>query len=504
DNNIFTLSGFYSKDFYQIDLLNRFGGIVSDRNQNDYFTLNGTAEWLKIFNDKTSLQTRLVSSNHVPKILFPQADTDRVVEYQSQIRYTSFQSTLDHLTGNGHHLSGGIQLLRYDLQPGELIPGGVESVRSVVLDDEQAYEASLFAEDEWAVSSKLKISAGLRFTQFAQIGPGEQRSYGDSEIIEDGFLENTTSFGSGETMQTYNGLEPRFGLSYQLSPKSSIKLAYALNRQYLQNIYNATTPVPSSRWKVSDNIIQPQQAQLVSGGLYLLPGAGKYEISLEGYYRGIDNLLEYKPGADFFLNPRVETDIVQGEGQAYGIEVGVKKRQGKLTGEINYAYARSRNRVEGPTFATSINGGDWYNGYFDQPHTLNTNFTLDDGTTNRISLNFVLQSNRPYTVPNGFLTVDNQPIPIFLERNNDRLPVYHRLDFSWTITNPRMVKKRWVGDWTVTFYNLYGRKNAYNIYYQPREAGSPSAIFGSSPLGSYRLTIFGAPIVSLTYGFKFE
>jgi len=504
ENNIFTLSGFYSKDFYQIDLLNRFGGIVSEENQNDYFTLNGTAEWLKIFNEKTSLQTRLVSSNHVPKILFPQTGSDNIIEFKSQIKYTSLQATLDHLAGNGHHLSGGLQVLRYDLLPGELDPGGVEAIRPTVLDDEQAIEASLFVEDEWTVSEKLKISAGLRFTQFAQLGPGEQRSYGGSEIIEDQFLEGTTTFGAGESMQTYNGLEPRLGLSYQLSPKASVKLAYALNRQYLQNIFNATTPVPSSRWKVSDNLIQPQQAQLFSGGLYLLPGLGKYEISLEGYLRNIDNLLEYKPGAEFFLNPRVETDIIQGEGQAYGVELGIKKRKGTLTGEINYAYARSRNRVAGPTFGTSVNGGDWYNGYFDQPHTLNTNLTIDDGKANRLSLNFVAQSNRPYTVANGFLTIDNQPVPIFLERNNDRLPVYHRLDISWTITNPSMVKKRWVGSWTLTVYNLYGRKNAYNIYYQPREAGSPSEIFGSSPLGSYQLTIFGAPIVSLSYGFKFQ
>ena len=503
EKNIVTLSGFYSKDFYQIDLLNRFNGIVADQNQNDYFTLNGTLDWLKIFNDKTSLATRLVSSNHVPKVLFPQSDTDNAVEYKSQIQYKSLQTTLDHQTGN-HHLSGGVQLVRYDLNPGEIDPGGIASVDRVTLDNEQALEASLFVEDEWKVSDKFTLSAGLRFTQFAQVGAGEQRFYGDSEIISDEFLTGSTTFSAGETMQTYNGFEPRLGLNYQLSPKVSVKAAYAITRQYLQNIYNATTPVPSSRWKVSDNNIVPQQASLISGGLYLLPSKGKFQISLEGYYRNIDNLLEYKPGAEFFLNPTVETDLIQGQGRAYGIELGVTKKKGVLTGQINYSYARSENRVEGPTFETSVNGGAWYNGYFDQPHTLNTNLTLDDGKTNRISLNFVVQSNRPYTVPNGFLTIDNQPIPIFLERNNERLPTYHRLDFSWTIHNPKMVKRRWVGDWTVTVYNLYGRKNAYNIYYQPREAGSPSEVFGSSPLGSYRLTIFGAPIASLTYSFKFS
>jgi len=503
DNNIITFSGFYSKDFYQIDLQNRFSGIVAEQNQNDYFTLNGTLDWLKIFNDNTSLFTRLVSSNHKPKILFPQTESDNIVEFSSQIRYKSLTSTLDHSTGD-HRLSGGVQLTRYDLNPGELDPGGVASVNPLTLDAEQAYEASVFVEDEWSVGDKLTVSAGLRFTQFAQVGEGEQRDYGDSEILDRDFLVSTTDFGGGETMQTHNGFEPRLGLSYRLSPKVSVKAAYAVTRQYLQNIYNATTPLPSSRWKVSDNNIEPQRASLISGGLYLLPGSGKYAFSLEGYSRTIDKLLEYKPGAEFFLEPNVETEILQGEGRAYGVEFGVTKKKGKLTGQVNYAYARSSNRVPGPNFSNSINGGEWYNGYFDQPHTLNTNLTLGNGKTNRVSLNFVVQSNRPYTVPNGFLNVENQIVPIFLERNNARLPTYHRLDFSWTINNPKMVKRRWVGEWTVTVYNLYGRKNAYNIYYQNRDAGSPSAVFGNSPLGSYRLTIFGAPIASLTYSFKFE
>ena len=116
----------------------------------------------------------------------------------------------------------------------------------------------------------------------------------------------------------------------------------------------------------------------------------------------------------------------------------------------------------------------------------------------------MVQSNRPYSVPNGIVEVNERLIPIFLERNNARLPVYHRLDLSWTIHNASMRKRRWVGDWTVTVYNLYGRKNPYNIYYQPRGRGDRAEVFGNSPLASYRLTIFGAPIFSIAYSFKFE
>ena len=504
ENNLFTLSGFYSYDYYQIDLQNRFNGIVADQNINRYYTLNGTAEWLKIFNERLSLQTQLVSSNHEPSVLFPQRDVDTEVRYSNRIQYRSLRSALDYTSGGSHHLSGGVQVLRYDIAPGELMDGGVGVVAPVSLAEEQSVEASLFVEDEWTVNPRLTISAGLRYTHYRQLGGGVQWAFDDPVLREEVNLENSRIFEAGEVMQTYGGLEPRLGLSYQPTSTLSLKLAYARGRQYLQNIFNATTPLPTSRWALASNNLLPQQADIYSTGLLWAPRDSKYELSVEGYYRTIDNLLEYRPGAEFFLNPIVETEILQGEGRAYGVEFGLRRKAGLVTGEVNYTYARSENRVEGPTFSTRINDGDWYNGYFDQPHTFNANLTLDRGATNSVSFNFVVQSNRPYTVPNGFVSVDGTPVPIFLERNNARLPVYHRLDFSWRIHNPKMLKRRWVGDWTFTVYNLYGRDNAYNIYYQPRGPNASSALSGGSPLAAYRLTIFGAPIVSLGYSFKFE
>ncbi len=503
-NNLFTFSGFYSRDFYQIDLLNQFGGIVSQTNQYDYATLNGTVEWLRLFSESTSLLTRVVSSDHHPTVIFPEEGVDQEVEYTSRIRFQSIQSGLDHRTPGNHLLSAGFQLIHYGLQPGRLDPGGSSNVQGVDLMQEQAAEASLYLEDEWKASRQLTFSAGLRYTRFLQLGPGELRYYPEGEELAPGSFTSTADFGAGSTMTTYGGFEPRIGLSFQVGAATSLKAAYALNRQYLQNIFNSTTPLPSSRWKVSDNNVRPQVSQLYSAGIYQVIGSKGYEISVEGYYRSIEGLLEYKPGAEFFLNPTVEVDLLQGKGKAYGAELSVKKTSGTITGQVNYAYARAFNQVSGRGLRTTINQGAWYRGYFDQPHTLNSSFTMDDGRTHRLSLNFVVQSNRPYTIPNGFLVLDGLSVPVFLERNNARLPLYHRLDFSWTIHNANMKKRRWVGDWTLTFYNLYGRKNAYNIYYQPRLSGKDADVFGGSPLGSYQLTIFGSPIVSLSYGFKFQ
>ena len=345
----------------------------------------------------------------------------------------------------------------------------------------------------------------MRYSHFVQQGPGKQRIYADPTQIThpDGVIE-TNTFGGGEAMQTYGGFEPRLGLSYQLAERLSFKAAYALNRQYLQNIFNATTPLPTSRWKVSDNNLAPQRATLYSTGFYYLPGDEGFELSLEGYYRDIDNLLEYRPGADFFLNPTVETDLIQGRGIAYGIEAGIKRRKGNFTVNLTTLTPAAETRWPARPSLRASTTANGTNGYFDQPHTLNLNITLDDKTANQISFNLVVQSNRPYTAPNGFVRIDDLPVPLFLERNNARLPVYHRLDFSWRIHNASLSKKRWVGDWVFTIYNLYGRKNAYNVYYEPKGVGNGQVLSAASVLNSYRLTIFGAPIPSLSYTFKFE
>lgn len=502
ERTIFTFSGFYSRDFYQIDLINGFAGIEANTNQYDYSTLNGTLDWLRILNARTNVQLRLVSSDHQPEVIFPELNRDNEVRFSSRIQYLSGQAGIDHKLSATHHLAGGLQLLRYTIDPGVLDPGTSANVRRTDLAAEQGAELSAYLEEEWTPSDRWSLSLGLRYTRFLQLAPGQERTYGEGERTP-ATLQETVTTDRG-VITTYGGFEPRLGISYKLTDRSSFKAAYALNRQYLQNIFNSTTPLPSSRWKVADNNVLPQRSQLYSAGVYQLLGNKGYELSLEGYYRAIDNLLEYKPGAEFFLNPTVETDLLQGEGQAYGAELSLKKTRGALTGQVNYTYARALNRVDGPTLRTSINQGEWYAGYFDQPHTVNTNLTLDDGRTHRISLNLVVQSNRPYSIPNGYIRNDRLAVPIFLERNNARLPLYHRLDFSWTIHNAKMEKRRWVGDWTLTFYNLYGRNNAYNIYYQPRTTGADAEFFGSSPLGSYKLSIFGAPIVSLSYSFKFE
>ena len=503
EKDVLTLSTFYSKDFYAINLINNFSGVSAASNQYDYFTFNNTLDWLRIINDEVSVSTRLVVADHQPKILLPQETEDATIVYSSRIQQRSLQSTLDWKLGAKHHLAGGLQLVQNRITPGLLDPAGSTSVLRQELDDEAALETSIYINDDWSISEKLRLSLGLRYTQFHQLAPGTVRTYAGEEPPSASTLVLVDNPGSG-IINTYDGLEPRLGASLELSPSTNVKASYAITRQYLHNIFNSTTPLPTSRWKVADNNVGPQQARIASLGLYQLIRKGAYEINLEGYHRQIDDLIEYRPGADFFLTPDVETDLLRGEGEAYGVELSIKDNFGAVTGQLNYSYARVRNRVDGPTFGTRINRGDWYNGYFDQPHTLNASISAKNGVANTFNLSFTLQSNRPFSAPNGYVVANGLSVPLFLERNNARLPTYHRLDFSWRIHNPAMKQKRWTGDWIFTVYNIYGRKNTINTYYVPVTSRLVNGNISTSPLQSFRLSIFAAPVLSLTYSFKFQ
>ncbi len=502
ENNLFTVTGFYSQDFYQVDLLTRIGNLPALSNQYAYLTLNGGVQYIRLLGESLSLVSEVNRAHYDSELRFPQIGGGRV-DFGSSIDYWTGRTTLD-LTTDAHRAGLGIQVDRYVIAPGALDPGEVSGIKPVNLPTERAGEYSLYVQEEWKASDRLELSGGLRYTLYRQYGPGEIRNYlPGAELVAATLLE-ATPVGAGEVAAAYGGLEPRFGLSYRFLERTSFKASYARSRQYLQNIYNATTPLPTSRWKVSDANVGPQSAELFSGGITHRTASERYLFQLEAYHRTIDDLLEYKPGADFFLSPAVETDLLRGEGKGYGVEVSARRYGGRISGEVNYAYSRIENRVQGNSASTEINRGNWYPGYFDQPHTLRANLVVDEGRTHELGFNFVVQSNRPYTVPNGFVTLRNTPVPLFLERNNARLPLYHRLDFSWTISNLRQQQRRWTGKWVFTLYNVYGRDNAYNIFFQPRTANTPRvAIFQGSPFAAYRLSIFGAPIVSLSYKFTF-
>ncbi|MGB5553904.1 MAG: TonB-dependent receptor, partial [Flavobacteriaceae bacterium] len=299
-------------------------------------------------------------------------------------------------------------------------------------------------------------------------------------------------------------LEPRLGANIKLNASTSVKASYARLNQYLQNVYNSTTPLPTSRWKTADPYIKPQVSDTYGIGIYKNVKDNAIELGLEGYYRSTQNNLTYKPGADFFLEEFLQRDVVQGEGKAYGVEFSLKKSTGKVNGWLNYTWARSLIRSNNEQLAFRVNNNKWYPSDFDRPHVFNGTINFEGDKYNTWSFNFTGQTGRPYTVANSVFDLNTIDVPIFIERNNARLRPYHRLDFSWKVAYGEKVNRRWVGDWTFTIYNLYSRRNPFNNFYTQRQEGIDSDVFLGSPLGTYELSIMNSPLFSLTYNFVFD
>ena len=494
-----TYTNFYSKDFYQLDLISSIENIVSSANQYDFSTMNHSMKWLHTFDNNTNLTTKLVASDYQPKNLFPEVDSDNVIRFESRIRYLSGQiEYFNNQTSKVDYYVGG-QFNRYLIEPGSLDPGSGNSINPVLLGEETGDEWSVYGSADFALTPKLTLSSGFRLSQFNLVGPYEEALYDDDQNFVD-----TQNYQAGEKVISYIYPEPRLGLNLKVGERASLKASYARMYQYIQNIYNTNTPLPTSRWKISDRYVKPQQNDTYGFGFYKDFDDAGLELSAETYYRNTSNNLTYKPGANFFLSRAIETEVVQADGRSYGLEFGLHKNTGRFNGFLNYTWARSLLKTNEAAPEDRINNNLWYASDFDRPHTVNATLNFEGDLYNKISFNFVGQTGRPYTIANGVYKQQNVTIPIYLNRNNARLPTYHRLDFSWTIAYSKDPKRRFKGDWVFTVYNIYGRKNPFNIYYAQRNGGVDGNVFLSSPLGAYELTALRGTLVSLSYNFRFQ
>jgi len=499
EKNQLTYTHFRTRDFYQLDLISSIENIIASANQYDFSTLNHTLRWLHSFDEAKHLVGTAVLSNYQPKNLFPEVNSSNTIEYQSNIQYASVDLEFKNKLSEQLDYYAGFQWNRYQINPGELNPGSSNSINPTFLTLENGQERSLYGNFTLNTKQNISFSAGIRLTQFALMGPYETANYS-----ADGNVESIQSFASNDQVVSYFFPEPRLGMTLKLNETSSLKASYASTYQFIQNIYNTTTPLPTSRWKMSDQTILPQKNNAYSIGWYKNRAVQSIEFSAEAYYRLTENNLTYKPGADFFLSEFMENEVLQADGKAYGIELNWRKTSGKVNGFLNYTWSRSLLQTNEENFKDRINNNTWFSSDFDRPHTLNASLNFDGDSFNSFSFNFIAQTGRPYTIANGVIEQGNLTIPIFLNRNNARLPFYHRLDFSWKVAYRKDPNKRYKGDWNFTIYNLYGRKNPFNIYYAQRNGSENGEIFLGSPLGSYELSVLRGALLSLTYNFKFQ
>ncbi|NRB64938.1 MAG: TonB-dependent receptor, partial [Saprospiraceae bacterium] len=342
----------------------------------------------------------------------------------------------------------------------------------------------------YTLSPSVEVSGGIRLVNYRFLGPGEVPRYNDPERPDEDEITEIASFTSGETIATYNSFEPRFSLRYRLNPTTSLKTGYSRTAQFINQIFNADSPTPGNQYQLSTEYLSPNRAHNVSVGIFKNFEENEWETSLEVYGRSIDQLYDFKDFAQLRANNNLETETLEGIGRAYGIELSIKKNRGKYNGMINYTYSRTERQIDG------INEGAWYPSSFDLPHNVAAVLNYQPNQRHTITLNFNYHRGRPVTAPVGtYATLDGLLVPLYSSRNGLRIPDYHRLDFAYTIGQGYRKDRRFKTSWTLSVYNVYGRRNPFTVFYD-QEITQPGR--------ARQLAVLGSAFPAITFNFEWK
>ncbi|PIF33402.1 outer membrane receptor protein involved in Fe transport [Flavobacterium sp. 9] len=491
DNNSLYLSGYFGRDVFSLNksFTNTYGNS----------TLN--LRWNHLYNDKLFANLSLIYSDYYYGL-----DLNFVgFNWDSGIKNYNIKYDFKNYISDKFKLNYGLSGIYYEFNPGTIKPTNIKSgINPDQLDKKYAFEPSVYIEAENQLSKKITVSYGLRYSLFYRLGESTINYYDNNEpvvfdtdmqIYEKGIPTSTKYFGKNKVIQNYNNLEPRFAVSYQLNDDQSIKASYNRMAQYLQLISNTSSPTPLDVWMPSDNYIKPQIADQVALGYFRNIQNGAYSLEVETYYKKIQNRLDYIDGADLIANDAIEQVILNGRMRAYGLEIMLKKNEGKFNGWISYTLSKSQQQTPGRTpEETGINNGQWYSSPYDKTHNLAVTSAYNLNEKWSFGANFALQSGQPVTYPNAQYEYLGITVPSYGLRNENRLPAYHHLDVSATLT-PRTNKDRnWKGEWVFSIYNLYNRQNAASINFRQNvDTGANEAV---------QTSIFGI-VPAVSYNFKF-
>lgn len=450
-------------------------------------------KWNQIWSDRLSSSLSLVSGLYDSQQFDPVGND--AFSLNNGISYYRGKKNFFFNMNESNSINAGAVFTYYDMSPESISKRGeLSSIAPLSVEKSQGYEASVYINDEYTISDRFSLSAGLRYTVYQELGPRTVFNYLSEAPRNPNTVVDSTLFQSGESIATYSGLEPRIAFKWQLSESGSIKLSYNRMQQFIHLISNTTVATPVDVWQISTNYIPPQIGDNYSIGLFQNFNENKWETSFEVYYKDIENQLEYKDLPDLLLNQQLETEILSAQGMAYGAELYVKKNLGRWTGWLAYTFARTLSRVESEFAEETINNGDWFPTFYDQPHQI-TLFARNEITPSQIfTANFTYRSGRPITAPLANFFVGTVAVPYYSERNQFRIPDYHRLDLAYTFDNTKAKLKGWKSSITIAVYNIYFRENPFSVFFRRDDRNIPQA---------FQLSILGTALPSVTYNFKF-
>ncbi len=384
------------------------------------------------------------------------------LRYFSGIEDISAHYDLDYLPSPNHFIKMGTGITHHQYKPGaiqakETYSGGTGIDTLIKYQFITAKETDTYIEDDIRLSSKLKTNVGLHFTTFTVSG------------------------------KTFTSLQPRAAVRYLLTPDLSAKVSYAQMNQYIHLLTNSGIGLPTDLWVPVTTKVPPQRSQQIATG-FAYNYKNTYEVSIEGYYKKMDNVLEYSEGASY-IDPtgNWEDKVETGKGWSYGAEFFVQRKKGKTTGLLGYTLSWTNRQF------TNLNFGNTYPYRYDRRHDLKAAIVHKISKRVELSADWVFGTGQAITLPvEKYVDENGQEIQVYQTRNGFRMAPFHRMDIAATFTK---VKKRYTRSWVISVYNVYNRQNPFYIYLGAKELAPYNPVFK-------QVSLF--PILpSISYQFKF-
>jgi hypothetical protein len=469
-NNRIFISGYMGRDYFNIQ--DMFGL--------DWGNITGTLRWNHIWNSKLFSNTSLIYSDYDYKVsIMNEGDDD--FSLTSVIGNINLKQDFQYFISDKSSLAFGLYGGYNTITPGQVEFSEDSEFKPIELQEKYTFETGAYFGHDWKPSDKWNISYGVRLNAFYLLGPGDFYNY------TDGIVSDTTNFKSGEIVQSYYNIEPRLNMAYVLNQANSFKFSYTRNTQNLHLLQNSNSSTPTDIWISSSNNVKPEIGDQISLGYFRNFNDNKYQFSSEVYYKWMQNQIDLKNGAELQANEFLEGELLFGDGRAYGLELMLRKKTGRLSGWLSYTLSRTEKNIDG------INENYWYPAKQDATHDISVVGIYDLNDKWSLSATWVYNTGNAVTFPSGKYEIDGKVQFYYTERNGYRMPAYHRLDLgaTWNIKKT----DKFESSLNFSIYNAYGRKNAYSIDFEEDKNDPTRTVAVKTYLFTY--------IPSITYNFKF-
>ena len=415
-------------------------------------------------------------------------------ELMSGLEEYTLKSELTYLPSPSHNLRFGVHYLFHVMRPNvyDVDAGEQANLSLPTTAPLYAHELGIYASDEWDIAKWLKVNVGLRYSHFEHVGPFTRYIIDERDMITDSIV-----YRPGQRIKQYNRVEPRLNMRFQVAKYTSIKASATLNYQYLHQIPMSTISLPVDVWMPSTELLKPQTCVQVSLGVYQNFYKNMFEAYIDGYYKKMYNLAEYRDGLAFsslMINP--DQMYTFGEGYSTGVEFFFRKSKGRFTGFVGYTLSYTIRNFE------ELNNGEPFYAKYDRRHDVSINLSYEI-LRNKLtaSVVWVYATGNAMTVPLGFYLFNGSMVQEYSRRNEYRMAPYHRLDISvdWFIAK----RKHFETSLNFSIYNVYNRKNPFFIFYETQTNVDVSQGTFELETKAYQMSL--VPIMpSITWNFKIK